>query len=162
MKRNIRWILLGEVILIAAVFGFCIAISEDRTSNLPLFFDGISLLIIALFLVPGLMITGEWKNFTRAFSVGIRPYSLLELKNTVAGVGAAQKLVVYGALFAFFVWSIIILGKVADAKALGANLSLCFLIGLYAVVLELLLLPLKLNAEKKMNEEMDFENGDDQ
>ena len=31
----------------------------------------------------------------------------------------------------------------------------CFLSGFYAVIIEFFLLPLKLNAERKMNEEMD-------
>jgi hypothetical protein len=120
------------------------------------FLDLPSILLIVLIFVPGLLIMGEWKNFLKAFSVGIRPFSLLELKNIIGAVDAAQKLTIYAALFAIIISGVLLMGRLDDPYTIGPNLAVCFLAGLYAVIIEFLLLPLRLNAERKMNEEMDL------
>ena len=101
---------------------------------------------------------GAWKDFAKSFSVGIKKFSLLELKNIIGAVGAAQKLTVFGALVAMIMGGVFIMGNLDDMSSLGPNLAVCFLTGFYAVLIEIFLLPLKLNAERKMNEEMDFED----
>ncbi len=50
----------------------------------------------------------------------------------------------------------IITGSFEDPSVYGPNLAVCFLSGFYAVIVGFFLLPLKLNAESKMNEEMDL------
>ena len=90
MKKNIRFVLLGELILFVAVFIFTIGISVGM-SSVAWFIDLPSILLIVLILVPGLLIMGEWKDFIKSFSVGIKDYKLLELKNIIEAVGAAQK-----------------------------------------------------------------------
>jgi len=122
------------------------------------FADVVSLLLIVLFLIPGLLIIREWKDFIKAFSVGIKDYSLLELKNIIGAVGAAQKLTICGALFSIIVSIVLILGNLSDYQYIGPNLAVALLTGLYAVIIEFFLIPLKLNAEKKMNEEMDLDD----
>lgn len=154
--KNIRLILIGELILFIAVFMINVLVGSWGMSAILWFLDFPSLLLIALILIPGLLIMGEWKNFLKAFSVGIKPFSLLELKNIIGAVGAAQKLTVYAALFAIIISGILLLGRLDDPSTIGPNLAVCFLAGFYAVIIEFLLLPLKLNAERKMNEEMDL------
>lgn len=154
--KNIRLVLLGELILFVAVFAINILFGNWGMSALAWFVDLPSLILIALVLIPGLLIMGEWKDFIKAFSVGIRPYTLLELKNIIGAVGAAQKLTVYGALFAIIISGVLVIGQLGTPEKLGPNLAVCFLSGFYAVILEFFLLPLRLNAERKMNEEMDL------
>ncbi len=154
--KNIRLVLLGELILFVAVFAISILFGNWGMSALTWFVDLPSLILIALVLIPGLLIMGEWKDFIKAFSVGIRPYTLLELKNIIGAVGAAQKLTVYGALFAIIISGVLVIGQLGTPEKLGPNLAVCFLSGFYAVILEFFLLPLRLNAERKMNEEMDL------
>lgn len=156
MKKNIRTVLLGEFILFIAIFLFNVIMGSWGLSAIVWFLDIPSLLVIAMVFIPGLIIMGEWKDFTRSFSVGIKQYSLLELKNIIEAVGAAQKMTIYGALFAIIISGILLLGRLDDPSTIGPNLAVCFLAGFYAVILEFFLLPLKLNAERKMNEEMDF------
>ena len=158
MKKNVRMVLLGELILFIVIFLFNLMIGSRGLSALSWFLDIPSLLVIAMVLIPGLIIMGEWKDFVRAFSVGINRYSLLELKNIIGAVAAAQKLTIYGALFAIIISGILLMGSLDTPSTIGPNLAVCFLSGFYAVILEFLLLPLKLNAERKMNEEMDFED----
>ncbi len=156
MKKNIRVILLGELILFVAIFIFNVALGSGGMSAVAWFIDLPSILMIMMVLIPGLLIMGEWKDFTKSFSVGIRKYSLLELKNIIGAVDAAQKLTIYGALFAIIISGILLLGRLDSPSTIGPNLVVCFLAGFYAVIVEFLLLPLRLNAERKMNEEMDL------
>lgn len=156
--KNIRVILLGELILLIATFLINILWGIGGISSIRWFIDLPSLILIVLVLVPGLLIMGVWKDLIKSFSVGIKKYSLLELKNIVGAVDAAQKLTVFAALFAIVISGVLILGNVDDLSKLGPNLAVCFISGLYAVIVEFFLLPLRLNAERKMNEEMDFDN----
>ena len=154
--KNIRFVLIGELFLFIVVFMINILGGSWGMSAVLWFLDLPSFLLIALIFVPGLLIMGEWKNFIKAFSVGLRPFSLLELKNIIGAVDAAQKLTVYGALFAIIISGVLLMGRLDDPETIGPNLAVCFLAGFYAVIIEFLLLPLRLNAERKMNEEMDL------
>lgn len=156
MKKNIRWILVGELILFIGLFLLTVLLCGGLQDVLW-FVDLPSIMLIVMILIPGLIIMGEWKDFCKAFSVGIKPYRLLELKNIIEAVGAAQKLTIFGALFAIIISGVIILGRL-DPSTIGPNLAVCVLSGFYAVIIEFILLPLKLNAERKMNEEMDLED----
>ncbi|MBQ9301923.1 hypothetical protein SAMN02910276_01628 [Butyrivibrio sp. Su6] len=154
--KNIRLVLIGELLLFIAVFMMTVLGGSWGMSAVLWFLDLPSILLIVLIFVPGLLIMGEWKNFLKAFSVGIRPFSLLELKNIIGAVDAAQKLTIYAALFAIIISGVLLMGRLDDPYTIGPNLAVCFLAGLYAVIIEFLLLPLRLNAERKMNEEMDL------
>ncbi len=156
MKKNIRLILIGELVLFVALFIFNVVLGSGGMSAVAWFIDPPSLLMILMVLIPGLIVMGEWKNFIKSFSVGIKRYSLLELKNIIIAVDAAQKLIIYGALIAIIISGVLLLGRLDDPATIGPRLAVCFLAGFYAVIGEFFLLPLRLNAERKMNEEMDM------
>ena len=156
MKKNIRLVLLGELLLFVVVFLLTIVGSSYGFSAVLWFLDLPSLILLVAIIIPGLLIMGEWKDFVKSFSVGIKEYSLLELKNIIGAVDAAQKLTVFGALFAIIISGVLVLGHIDQHETIGPNLAVCFLLGLYAVIIEFFLLPLRLNAERKMNEEMDI------
>lgn len=158
MKKNIRMVILGELLLFVVVFALQIAFGSWGLSAVTWFLDLPSLLLILLILIPGLMIMGEWKDFIKSFSVGIKEYKLLELKNIIEAVSAAQKLTVFAALFAIIISGVMLLGNLGSPETIGPNLAVCFLSGFYAVIIEFFLLPLRLNAERKMNEEMDMDD----
>ena len=156
--KNIRFVLLGQLILLILVFAILIFGSSFGLAAALWFVDLPSFILIIMILIPGLIIMREWKDFLKAFSVGIRKYRLLELKNIIEAVDAAQKLTVFGALLAIIVSAIMILGQINNLEVIGPNLAVCMISGLYAVIIEFFLLPLRLNAERKMNEEMDLED----
>jgi hypothetical protein len=160
MKKNIRIVMLGELLLIIVAFMIndLYGVGGRSIAAIGLFIDLPSLIFILVVLIPGLLIMGVWKDFIKSFSVGIKQYSLLELKNIIGAVDAAQKLTIFAALFAIIISGIRIVGNANNFSPLGPYLSVCLIAGLYAVILEFFLLPLRLNAERKMNEEMDFEN----
>ena len=158
MKKNIRTVLLGELVLFLVVFFISTLGTSFGLSAVTWFLDWPSLILVLLILIPGLIIMGEWKDFLKSFSVGIKDFRLLELKNIIEAVGAAQKLTIFGALFAIIISAILLMGHLSNPETIGPNLAVCFLAGFYAVIIEFFLLPLKLNAERKMNEEMDMED----
>ena len=158
MKRNIRLVLLGELLLFVIVFLILTLGTSFGPSAILWFLDIPSIIIILLILIPGIIIMGEWKDFIKAFSVGIKDFRLLELKNIIEAVAAAQKLTVFAALFAIIISGVLVLGNLSDPETIGPNLAVCFLSGFYAVLIEFILLPLRLNAERRMNEEMDMED----
>ena len=154
--RNIRTVILGELLLFVTVFLSQIVLCGFKLSDVAWFVDLPSLFLILIVFIPGLIIMGEWKDFVKSFSVGIKDFRLLELKNIIEAVAAAQKLTVFAALFAVIISGVLIMGHLDDMSTLGPNLAVCFLSGLYAVIVEFFLLPLRLNAERRMNEEMDM------
>lgn len=156
--KNIRVVLLGELVLLIVIFAILIAGSGFGPEAALWFLDLPSLVLLFLVLIPGLIIMGEWKDFLKAFSVGIKKYTLLELKNIKEAVAAAQKLTIFGALLAIITSAVIVLGKLGSPETLGPNLAVCCLAGFYAVIIEFFLMPLSLNTERKMNEEMDLED----
>ena len=156
MKKNIRLVLLGEFVLFLFTFLFTIFQINGDLSSIVWFIDFPSLILIMLIFIPGMLIMGEWKNFIRSFSVGIKTYSLLELKNILGAVVAAQRMIIFGSLFSMITAGIIVLGMFNDPTRIGPNLAVCILSGFYCVVFEFFLFPLRLNAESKMNEEMDL------
>ena len=158
MKKNIRIVLLLELLLFIVVFAFLIIGGSYGFSAVAWFLDIPSLVVILLILIPGLIIMGEWKDFVKSFSVGIKKYRLLELKNIIEAVDAAQKLTVFAALFSIIISGVLLMGHLDCPETIGPNLAVCFLSGFYAVIIEFFLLPLRLNAERKMNEEMDLED----
>ena len=158
MKKNIRMVLLLELLLFIVVFLISTLGTSFGFSAIAWFLDWPSLILVMLVLIPGLIIMGEWKDFLKAFSVGIKDFRLLELKNIIEAVEAAQKLTIFGALFAIITSAILLMGHLSDPETIGPNLAVCFLAGFYAVIIEFFLLPLRLNAERKMNEEMDMED----
>lgn len=153
--KNIKLVILGEIFLLLVAFLFDLFVCGG---NITWYLDIPSIILNLVILIPGLIIMGAWKDFIKAFSVGTKHYSLLELKNILGAVSTAQKLVVLGALFALIISAIVVLGQVSDASLIGPNLAICFLSAFYAVIIELLLLPLHLNVEREMNREMDFED----
>ncbi len=156
MKRNIRMVVLGELLLLVVIFLGNILMGRWGLSSIMWFFDFSSFILITVVLIPGLLIMGVWKDFIKSFSVGIKPYSLLELKNIIGAVDAAQKMTIFAALFAITISAVWVLGNIDDTSIIGPNLAVCFLAGLYAVIIEFFLLPLRLNAEREMNKEMDL------
>ena len=156
--KNIRVVLLGELVLLIVIFAILIAGSGFCPEAALWFLDMPSAVLLLLVLIPGLIIMGEWKDFLKAFSVGIKKYTLLELKNIKEAVAAAQKLTIFGALLAIITSAVIVLGKLGSPETLGPNLAVCCLAGFYAVIIEFFLMPLSLNTERKMNEEMDLED----
>lgn len=161
--KDIRVMMISEILLLAAAFTLALGACQKEYIAVNSFIDIPSILGIVVITVPGLIIMGEWKNFTKAFTAGIKKYSLLELKNICGAVAACQKLVAYSAAFDVLISVVIIISNIsnfATVKMIGPNLATAILSCFYAIILEIILLPLRTNSERKMNEEIDMEYED--
>lgn len=153
--KNVAGVLIGEGILFVAVCLCILLLGGGGVTSIALLIDVPSLLFVLLTLVPGLIIMGDGKDFIRAFSVGSSRYSPEQLSNIIGAVEAAQRLTAYGAVIAVVVSGVLVLKDLNDLAVLGPRLAVCFLSPLYAAFIELLLLPLKRNAQRRMNMIMD-------
>lgn len=158
MKINVRLAVLFElVLLVAVIMGFELSLDPNFEYSISSFIDFLSFLGIIIIVIPSLIFMGEWKNFLKAFSVGKKKYTLLELKNINGAVSACQKLVLYAGLMEFIMQLIIILHSLDVPEALGPYISVAILTVFYAAFFECLLVPVKTNAERVMNEEIDID-----
>lgn len=159
MKNNVKLMVLLEFILLAAAIALlgCLGDNNFFYDVMYKLIDLPSVLAILIIAIPSLVFMGEWKNFLKAFSVGRKKYTLLELKNINGAVSACQKLILYAGILEFIYTIIIILGCLDDPAALGPNVCVAVLTTFYAVFFECLLIPVKVNAERVMNEEIDID-----
>lgn len=124
---------------------------KARMINIPI------LVFILMTTVVGLIVTRNWRDFLHAFSVGRKKYSLLQLKNIIGAVTTCQKLVLYGGCINCIIVIISLLTDSTDISATGPYVVLSLVVLLYVLFIEYLLIPVKINAERVMNAEMDFD-----
>ncbi len=159
MKRNVIVIISVELmLLVIAIEGLGVLCGQDIHNTLSNLWDPISLLFLLFVTIPAMMDMGEGKNFLKAFTVGQKKYSLLELKDINEAVATCQKLVLYGGIIGIIAQLVILFGMISEPKPVGPNTAVAMLIILYAAIFEYLLVPLKLNAEKALNKEMDLDD----
>lgn len=160
-KRNVKLVLLVELVTLIIVFVLIkILYMGAGTKGMEWFLDAPTFIGILLFVIPGLIVLGEWKDFWKACSVGRKKYGLLELKNILEAVKVCQRLVLLGGLFELiigFVFFLIYIVDIADISQLGVNLAVVVMPAFYTIILEYFLLPLSVNTQKVMNEEMELD-----
>lgn len=155
MRKNIVFVILKELLLFMVIFMMSILMS-GQSMAVSCFVDSPSLSFILLFLIAGLIIIKEWNHFIKAFSVGIKPYTMGELKCILKAVDAAQKLSLLGAFAAIAIHGIFLVNSLEMLSFVGSDMAKMFLSGFYGTIISFILLPLKLNVEHIMNEEMDY------
>lgn len=128
--------------------------------------DPPSLVIILVFTVPVLLKGGVWKDFVRAWRLLKKEYTchLSDLRRTLDVVEMMQKQVLYGGVVCVLMTFISILANLSDPASLGPNLAVAILSMLYALLLEMLFLPLQLEVKRRIIDYMDVdtETGDEQ
>lgn len=157
-KRDIKPVLLFELLLLLFVFLllYCTNFGYSNTNGLLFFWDGISFIAMLLIVIPGMFMLGEWRDFWKAFSVGQKEYKLKELKNILEAVKTCQKLVLLGGLFEVIINYVAAMAYMQEFATYGMVMVIAVLPGLYALILEYFLLPLSVNTQKAINEEMEL------
>lgn len=157
--RDIRVVMLLEIGVLAA--GFAAWLRMMSTSVFfSSFVDLPALLGILLIAVVIMIVIGEWRDFLRAFSIDAKSHTLLELKNICGSVAACQKLVAYTGTLLVVISLITLMHNLNDPSTIGPNCAVALLSCFYAVLLEVILLPLRIRCEQKMNAEIDMEYED--
>lgn len=159
MLMEIISIILGIFLLGASYFG-----GEGLEMKRLLFLiDFPSLIIVLVFTVPVLLRGGMWQDFKRAWRLLKKDYTchLSDLRRTLDVVEMMQKQVLYGGVVSVLMSLITVLGNLSDLASLGPNLAVAILSMLYALLIEMLLLPLQLEVKRRIIDymEVDMEDG---
>ncbi len=160
-KMDIGKMLLIEMLVIIVGLMYTL-MATGGANDIVMLIDMPTLFLIILFCVPVLIISGLWKDFIKAFSVSKQKYSIAQLRRCLEAVLVTQKLVLISSFFIAFISIITLLKKLDVPQSLGPNLAVICLSGLYAVIIEFLLLPLKTNVQVTLIHEMEISNEEDE
>lgn len=157
MIMEIISILLGVILLGSAGYGY--GDSGLDPHRLTYLIDMPSLIILLVFTVPVLFKGGVWKDFKRAWLCLRKDYSchLSELRRALDVVEMMQKQVIYAGVICMLMSVIVILGFLSSLEYLGPNLAVAILTILYAVIFEMLLLPLQLEVKRRIIDYMELD-----
>ncbi len=160
-KMDIGKMLLIEMLVIIVGLMYTL-MATGGANDIVMLIDMPTLFLIILFCVPVLIISGLWKDFIKAFSVSKQKYSIAQLRRCLEAVLVTQKLVLISSFFIAFISIITLLKKLDVPESLGPNLAVICLSGLYAAIIEFLLLPLKTNVQVTLIHEMEISNEEDE
>lgn len=121
--------------------------------------DIISLICILVLALPMLARHGVWSDLVRGFKLMSKKYSytLGELKKTKDAIEFLQKQILYAGVITTIFPLIYILKSVKDMILLAPNISVALIAILYTAILELLLLPLQVEAKRQIINYMEEE-----
>lgn len=153
MIMEIISIILGVVLV--GTYGY----GEINLRRLEFLVDMPSLVLMLIFTVPVLLRGGVWKDFKRAWRLLRKNYRchLSEVRRALDVVEMMQKQVLYAGVVCLLLTLILILGMLSDPATLGPNLAVAILTMLYAMIFEMLLLPLQLEAKRRIIDYMEVD-----
>lgn len=159
MIMEIVSILLGVVLLMTTGYGYSDHGFGLELSRLRYLLDVPSLIIVLVFTVPVLFRNGVWRDFIRAWRLLRKEYTchLSELRRTLDVVEMMQKQVIYAGVICMLLSLISILGFLSDLASLGPMMAVAILTLLYAVIFEMLLLPLQLEVKRRIIDYMEVD-----
>lgn len=156
MFMEIVSIILGVTLLVAFDYG---GYGGFNMRSLIYLIDFPSVIIILVFTAPMLFRNGMWRDFKRAFSLLRKKYSchLSELKRTLDVVEMMQKQLIYAGVIGMLLSLIHLLHILSEPASIGPNLSVAILTILYAMILEMLLLPLQFEVKHRIIDYMEID-----
>lgn len=162
-KINIKVVLLIQILFLAiGVFWTKIVNAGIYSDFFNLFVDLPNIICMSCFIVPGVFVMGIWKDLLKAFSVGQKRYSLIELKRIYEALKAFHNLNILGAALVVVISLIWCLQAITVdvLDVLGVCLVVCLLPIFYALVVDYLILPLIINVKREINEVMTIDEED--
>lgn len=155
MLMELVSILLGIVLLGAIDYGS----GAIRLSGIMFLIDLPSMLIILALTAPVLFRGGIWNDFLRAWKLLKKSYTchLSEIRRSLDVVEMLQKQLIYAGIISMLLSFIHVLGNMSDLASLGPNVAVAILTMLYAVIFEMLLLPLQIEAKRRIIDYMEVD-----
>ncbi len=126
--------------------------------NITYFFDGPSLLILALIIFPTLVQTGLLKDFNNSFRLTMgrkNEASFKEIKRAIEALKLVRMISMYTAIFTFCISSVVIIiqiDKISDLKIFLLNISVAMMILIYAILFNIIFLPMEKQLEVRLIE----------
>ena len=155
MIMEIISILLGVFLLGAIDYGS----GGISPNGIIYFLDPPSLIIVLVLTAPILFKGGMWQDFLRAWKLLKKSYTchLGEIRRSLDVVEMMQKQLVYAGIISMLLSLVHVLGMLSDPASLGPNIAVAILTMLYAVILEMLLLPLQMEAKRRIIDYMEVD-----
>lgn len=124
------------------------------------FLDPPTLICMLILTTPVLLKKGLGKDFVRAVRLLNRKYtcSFSELRHALDVVEMVQKQILYAGVIVSFQGTFAMLRNLNDLSSLGPNLSVALLAIFYTAVFELLMLPLQIEAKRRIVDYMEQDN----
>ncbi len=121
--------------------------------------DPPSALLLLVLTIPVLFRNGLGKDFLRAFKLLKKGYNcrLGELRRTLDAVEMMQKQIIWAAIIIMMISFIQALAYISDPASIGPSVAVACLSILYAAVMEMLLLPLQVEAKRRIIDYMEEE-----
>lgn len=124
--------------------------------------DTPSLICILVLTVPILLRSGLGRDFMRAFKLLHKGYTchLSELRRTLDAVELMQKQVLCAGILCMLISFIYVLHSMNTPESLGPCIAVAVLTLFYAVIMEMLLLPLQIEAKRRIIDYIGEEEND--
>ena len=156
-KRDMReWLKFMIGIVVLAFFVWLTIIMWGGAPAVQYFIDGPSILYVLIMTVIVLIISGNWKDFRKAFPLAMKKIASTEIrqvKKSLLAVKTAMVTINAVGVMAFVIGIVIICGKLTDLATLGPNLVVAMLSVMYGLVVTLLLIPIYTRLKTKLVEE---------
>lgn len=151
-KKKINITYLVAVIIFVVAVAWVIGMSSGQITA---YVDFVSLIIILMMTIPMLAASGLGRDFLKSFSLMFESGESVDkaqARRSAEAVGLVMKLALLSGLMATLATIVAILSLGLEGGFLQASLSVSMLTALYALVIDILLLPvqtkLKLQADK--------------
>lgn len=119
------------------------------------YMDFFSLLVLLLLCIPILISSKLAKDFNNGFKILFKKgkeASLTEIKRAIEAIELTMRTLLYSGMFIFSFYGIIILKTTKDIAEIGPNLAVALLSLIYALAINILLLPVRSRLKVKMIE----------
>ena len=147
-----------ELIIVVAVIVvtsiFCAGIYFPMAN----FIDFPTMILLLLFVIPSIIVSGRGKSFLQAFSIGKKEYRLMEMKKSLEAVKLVEKFVLCGTLLCLVVTLIVILHTLMDPSAIGPNVAIALVSIFYCVILEFFLVTIEAHVQNAVIDAMNIED----
>lgn len=143
--------------ILAVILCFVVVQCFQTSMGILQFLDIISILFLVMLIVPIMISAGLLKDLNNAFRLVLgkkKEVALLTIKRAKLAVDTMLKIVVYGSVFVLLLQLIVLLHNMADPSTLGPIISVTFLTLLYAMVICLLMMPIRARLEQMILEYM--------
>ncbi|MDO5575412.1 MAG: MotA/TolQ/ExbB proton channel family protein [bacterium] len=134
--------------LIGVLALLVLAIVVSIVSGVPFvaLLDPQSLAVILIITIPVMLISGYGRDFVNAFRLTggkSEADDLSKLKRASEAVALTMKTVLYSGIFGSLLGCIVLLKRMDDPATIGPHIMVAFVTLLYAIIINIMLLPVK-------------------
>lgn len=149
-----------SIITVILGIGLLNLFSGDPISGVTYFLDAVSFVMLGILTVPMLISSGLVKDFNNAFRLSMsknKISSMGEVKRAIEAVNLVMKVVLVAGVFIATCLFVIMLHELDAPETLGPKTAIAILSLVYALAINLFLLPLKSRLKMRLQDYMEEE-----